>query len=116
MENDAFLAALRSLADRIRKSLCQRSKAGQAPRGEDLEEHHLEALRSALAGMDIAATNRLIVKYLELPLNERAKKTLSDIENHILLFDYDKAIEKIDSFAEDGGKQGHVPNYRKVTA
>jgi hypothetical protein len=34
---------------------------------------------------------------MELPLNEKARKTLSDIENHILMFDYDKAVEKIDS-------------------
>ncbi|MDR1579142.1 MAG: response regulator, partial [Synergistaceae bacterium] len=105
--NGAFLAALNSLSRDIRKSLGRRAAGRQTPRGEDLTQSQIETLRSALAGVDIAAANRLIVEYSALPLNERARKILSDIENHVLMFDYDKAAETIDFFAEsDGGQNG----------
>jgi hypothetical protein len=97
-ENGAFLAVLRNLAEDIRESLGRWTAARQTPQGEDLAGRQLEALRSALTGMDIAAANRLVTEYSALSLNGRARKTLSDIENHILLFDYDKAVEAIDSF------------------
>jgi CheY-like chemotaxis protein len=95
--NGAFLAALRDLAEDIRKSLGRRAAGRQTPQGEDLTQPQIETLRSALAGMDIAAANRLIIEYSALPLSERARKTLSDIENHVLMFDYDKAAEIIDA-------------------
>jgi CheY-like chemotaxis protein len=100
MENGAFLESLGDLADNIRKSLERQAAARQSPAGEGLTGRQLEALRRALTGMDIGEANRLIVKYSALPLNERSRKTLSDVENHVLLFDYDKAIEAMGSFAE----------------
>jgi CheY-like chemotaxis protein len=95
-ETGAFLASARKLAGDIRNSL-KRVAASKRQEGEDLTQLQMEALRSALTGMDIAAANRLIFEYTALPLGENAKKILSDIENHVLLFDYDKAIEKIDA-------------------
>jgi PAS domain S-box-containing protein len=97
MENGAFLAALRNLADSIIKTLEHLASAKPARQVRDLEPPQLEALRTAITGMDIAAASRLVIEYSALPLNERALKNLSDIENHILLFDYDKAVEIIDS-------------------
>ncbi|MDR1874755.1 MAG: response regulator [Synergistaceae bacterium] len=93
-ETGAFLSGLCALRDSIQKSLGQ-SLPEPSQDGEDLTEDQMETLRSALTGMDIAAANRLVVEYMALPLNQRARKDLSELENHILLFDYDKAIEKI---------------------
>jgi CheY-like chemotaxis protein len=96
-ETGAFLEALRGLSGDIRKSLGRR-QSGQSPQGGvGLTKPQMETLRSALADMDIAAANRLMVEYMALPLSESARRNLSDIENHVLMFDYDKAIEKIDS-------------------
>jgi signal transduction histidine kinase/CheY-like chemotaxis protein/HPt (histidine-containing phosphotransfer) domain-containing protein len=94
-ETDAFLSATRALADNIRGALEQ--KPAEQADGDDLTELQLATLRSALTDMDIASANRLIAEYMKLQLNGNARRALSDIENHILLFDYDKAIEKIDS-------------------
>ncbi|MDR1510375.1 MAG: transporter substrate-binding domain-containing protein [Synergistaceae bacterium] len=104
-ENGAFLDALSKLAKGIRKSLDHRAATGQTPQSEDLTQSQIETLRVALTGMDIAAANRLILEYSALPLNERARKILSDIENHVLMFDYDKAAETIDSFAGNIGEK-----------
>jgi hypothetical protein len=95
-ETGTFLAALRDLADNIQKSQGQR--LAESAEGEDLTKLQMETLRSALVSMDIAAVNRLIVEYTTLPLNEKARKNLSVIENHILMFDYDEAVEKIYNF------------------
>jgi hypothetical protein len=64
-----------------------------------LTRFQLEALRSALANMDIAAVNRIILEYAALPLSKNARRVLSDIENHVLLFDYDKALETMDALS-----------------
>jgi PAS domain S-box-containing protein len=96
-KNGAFLAALRDLADNIRKTLEQRTAAKRTQQSLELDAGRMEALRSAITSMDIAAASRLIIEYSALPLSERAMKALSDIENHVLLFDYDKAVEKIDA-------------------
>jgi CheY-like chemotaxis protein len=95
-ETGAFLASARELADNIRNSL-KRANASRKQEGEDLTQLQMETLRSALADMDIVTTNKLILEYASLPLSDDARKILTNIENHILLFDYDKAIEKIDA-------------------
>jgi HPt (histidine-containing phosphotransfer) domain-containing protein len=95
-ETGAFLAALRVLTDNIQKLLGRRLTEAGPQNGEDLTKAQMETLRSALDGTDITTANRLIVEYMALPLNGKAMHDLSDIENHILMFDYDKAIEKID--------------------
>jgi seryl-tRNA(Sec) selenium transferase len=94
-ETGTFLAALRDLADNIQKSQGQRF--AESEEEGNLTKLQMETLRSALISMDITAVNRLTVEYMTLALNEKARKTLSDIENHILMFDYDKAIEAIDA-------------------
>jgi HPt (histidine-containing phosphotransfer) domain-containing protein len=97
-ETDAFLASARGLIRGIRNAL-KREDASERQDGEDLTRPQLEALREALACMDIAAVNRLILEYADLPLGNNARKALSDIENHVLLFDYDKAIEAMDALS-----------------
>jgi signal transduction histidine kinase/CheY-like chemotaxis protein/HPt (histidine-containing phosphotransfer) domain-containing protein len=94
-ETGEFLAAIRDLTGNIQKSLGQRMS--NTAEGENLTKLQMETLRSMLVSMDVAAANRLIVEYMVLPLNDKARRILSDIENHILLFDYDKAIERIDA-------------------
>ncbi|MDR3163997.1 MAG: response regulator [Synergistaceae bacterium] len=98
-ETGAFIASARMLICNIRDSL-ERSNASRRQGSDDLTRPQMEALRSALAAMDIAAANRLILEYSNLPLGKNSREILSEIENHVLMFDYDKAIEKIDALAE----------------
>ena len=95
-ETGAFLASARELASGIRHSI-KRDDSGCPQDGEDLTYYLIEPMRHALKSMDITSANRLIVEYYSLNLNERARKNMSEIENHILMFDYDKAIEIMDS-------------------
>ncbi|MDR0648980.1 MAG: response regulator [Synergistaceae bacterium] len=95
-ETGAFLASARELASGIRHSI-KRDDSGCPQGGEDLTYSLIEPLRHALKSMDVTSANRLIVEYYSLNLNERARKNMSEIENHILMFDYDKAIEIMDS-------------------
>ncbi|MDR1510374.1 MAG: response regulator [Synergistaceae bacterium] len=94
-ETGAFLVSAHELVYNIRNSL-KRADASRRREGGDLTQAQMEALRSALTSMDIAAANRLILEYAALPLSGKARKTLSDIENSVLMFDYEKAIEIID--------------------
>ncbi|MDR1021151.1 MAG: response regulator [Synergistaceae bacterium] len=105
LETGAFLAFARELTGSIRNSMKLNGARGRQ-NGEDLTQSRIEPLRSALECMDISAANRLIVEYSALPLNERARKTLSDIENHVLMFDYDKAVEIMDSIYSGQGRGG----------
>jgi CheY-like chemotaxis protein/HPt (histidine-containing phosphotransfer) domain-containing protein len=98
METGAFLASAHGLTCGIRNALKREVASGRQD-GEDLTRPQLEALRSALACTDIAAVNRLILEYADLPLSKNARKALSNIENHVLLFDYDKAIETMDALS-----------------
>jgi chemotaxis protein histidine kinase CheA len=97
-ETGAFLASARELTRCIRNALKREDASGRQD-GEDLTRPQLEALRSALARTDIAAVNRLMQEYAALPLGTNARKVLSDIENHVLLFDYDKATEAMDALS-----------------
>jgi CheY-like chemotaxis protein len=97
-ETGAFLTSARGLTCGIRNALKREVASGRQD-GEDLTRPQLETLREALTYMDIATVNRLILEYADLPLGNNARKTLSDIENHVLLFDYDKAIETMDALS-----------------
>jgi HPt (histidine-containing phosphotransfer) domain-containing protein len=100
-ETGAFLASAYGLIGSIRNALQREDSSGrqEGQEGENLTRSQLEALRSALANMDIAMVNRLVLEYAALPLSKNAKKALSDIENHVLLFDYDKALETMDALS-----------------
>jgi signal transduction histidine kinase len=58
---------------------------------------HLDKLRTALTNMDIEAVNRMLRNYLSIALDSKTKEMITKIEEHILLFEYDQAVEKINS-------------------
>ena len=55
----------------------------------------LEALKAALAELDIEAVNKILLNYASMSLDIKTKELISEVEQHILMFEYDKAIEKI---------------------
>jgi hypothetical protein len=39
--------------------------------------------------------NDLLIKYVTMPLEPKMRSIVSEIEQHILMFEYEKALEKI---------------------
>jgi CheY-like chemotaxis protein len=62
----------------------------------EINPRQLEDLKTALANMDIEAVNRLLLTFAEMPLDEKTKSSVAELEQLILMFEYEKAIEKID--------------------
>ena len=62
---------------------------------EDIPELRLEILKTALEEMDVEAINRMLVTFAGLSLDSETKARISEVEEHILMFEYDKAITKI---------------------
>jgi HPt (histidine-containing phosphotransfer) domain-containing protein len=90
-----LLRQLRRLLEDIQAALDSR-RAETAESG-DLSVLGLEKLRSALLGMDIQTVNSLLLEYAALPLKGAMKKNISDIEQYILMFEYDKAVDYINT-------------------
>jgi CheY-like chemotaxis protein len=62
-----------------------------------LSGSQLEAIKTALIDMDIATVNELLMECMGSALNDDARSKLLEIENDILLFEYESAIAKIDA-------------------
>jgi len=98
--NDNFYTELKQLLFNIKPAL-----AAYDARGTDLisDEHdelikkELAILASALEVYDIVATNKSIDTLLRIAKTEEKKKAIRDISQHLLLFEYDKAMEIIKS-------------------
>jgi hypothetical protein len=57
--------------------------------------------------MDITAVNKLLAGYMSMPMDEGLRETVSEIERHVLMFEYDEAVKKIDLLlSRDSGKGG----------
>ena len=65
----------------------------------DVSSLQLETLKKALADMDIEAVNKMLLDYAGLSLDAKTKDIMSEVEQHILMFDYEKAIEKINELS-----------------
>jgi signal transduction histidine kinase/CheY-like chemotaxis protein/HPt (histidine-containing phosphotransfer) domain-containing protein len=69
-----------------------KSSSGQTPK---INAHDLEKLKKSLGRMDIATVNDILMDLLAMPLDQNTKSLISEIEQDVLLFEYDMAIEKI---------------------
>jgi CheY-like chemotaxis protein len=77
------------------KSELEKYKAKTGEETEAIPGLRLEILRKALDEMDVEAINRILVTFSSLSLGSEIKAKIAEVENHILLFEYDKAIDKI---------------------
>jgi signal transduction histidine kinase/CheY-like chemotaxis protein/HPt (histidine-containing phosphotransfer) domain-containing protein len=67
------------------------------PRKEmDLALLHLDILKKAIIALDIDSVNKLLVGYLSMSLSSDIKAKVDLIEQHILMFEYEKAVGIID--------------------
>ena len=89
---------VRALINNIEAVLKQR-EAEDGRELSDVSSLQLEALKKALAEMDIEAVNKILLDYAGLSLDSRTKDIISEVEQHILMFEYEKAIEKINELS-----------------
>jgi signal transduction histidine kinase/DNA-binding response OmpR family regulator/HPt (histidine-containing phosphotransfer) domain-containing protein len=97
-QSGAFLAALGELVSDIRAALDKWTDTAAPAEPAGTFARKLEALRAALSDMDIQAVNALLAEYTETPLDAETRETVVNIEQHILMFEYDEAIKVIDAF------------------
>jgi signal transduction histidine kinase/CheY-like chemotaxis protein len=90
-----LLENVRILTDNIKNAVA-RHTAEDSRKLSDVAALNLDALKTALAGMDMEAVNKLLLEYAGLSLDSETKSKIAEVEQHILMFEYDKAIEKID--------------------
>jgi CheY-like chemotaxis protein len=55
----------------------------------------LEILKTALKEMDVEAVNRMLITFAGLSLDNQTRALIAEVEEQILMFEYEKAIEKI---------------------
>ena len=90
-KNDELLENLRTLSANIKAAANQRDSEGGG-----LTVLCLETLRSALSEMDIEAVNKMLLEYSSLSLDNQTREIVAELEQHILMFEYDEAVKKID--------------------
>jgi hypothetical protein len=91
-----LLDRLRVLQDAIGAAVADTPDAGADGEAADFSALELPALREALVNMDTEAVNARLKGYAALSLNREARDLADAIEQDILLFEYEKAIEKTD--------------------
>jgi signal transduction histidine kinase/CheY-like chemotaxis protein/HPt (histidine-containing phosphotransfer) domain-containing protein len=104
-KNGIFLEKLQILRDSIADTLDFSDKEEEeTEKTEEAEDAgtafstlDLEGFREALINMDTGLVNRKLAEYGEAVLQKQVRNCIDDIEQDILLFEYDKAIEKIDA-------------------
>ena len=85
---------VRALINNIRAVL-DRHEAEDDRERIDVSALHLNSLKKALIDMDVEAMNRMLLEYAGLSLDTKTKEIIAEVEQHILMYDYDMAIEKI---------------------
>jgi HPt (histidine-containing phosphotransfer) domain-containing protein len=91
-----FLEQLRITTEAITAVLDRYSEA-ESTGGTDLSALELNALKEALIAFDIEAVNLFIKNCTNTSMNARTREFMREIEQYILLFEYEKAIERIDA-------------------
>jgi CheY-like chemotaxis protein len=92
-KTDELLGTLRVLTSGI-EAVVQKA-AEDNEKSSDLALLRLELLTAALADMNIEAVNKMLLEYAGLPLDSKTRGIIAEIEELILLFEYDKAIQKV---------------------
>jgi CheY-like chemotaxis protein len=84
-----------TLIENIRTALTEAELPGSAET-MDTSALKLEVLKNALQKMDIETVNKMLLEYANLSLNAQTKDMISELEDCILMFEYENAIKKIE--------------------
>ena len=80
------------------KAIVEKHEIKENPEDSEISALRLETLKTALEEMDIEAVNRILLVFTGLSLDKETKEKISEIEQLVLMFEYEKAIEKINEF------------------
>jgi HPt (histidine-containing phosphotransfer) domain-containing protein len=97
-----FLEDLKTLTANISEFIARTSSAAGVPGEIDISALHFDALKEALINMDIETVNKIMLEYSVMPLDANTKDLVNKIKEDILLFEYDKAVEKIQTTFREG--------------
>jgi hypothetical protein len=99
-ETGPFLAGLAALTENINnalKALAGRRGGASGSGRNGLAAVPFHDLKKALLDMDTETVSRIMAACAGLPLDGDARRLIGEIREHILLFEYDRAVEKIDT-------------------
>ncbi|MDR1180254.1 MAG: response regulator [Spirochaetales bacterium] len=91
-----LLRDIAALTSNIHTATASAQTGGAPPEQTDISILRLDDLRQAIASMDIDSVNKMLIEYLSIPMDRNTKDNIDKIEQHILMFEYDHALEIID--------------------
>jgi signal transduction histidine kinase/CheY-like chemotaxis protein len=96
-----LLSGVMALTNNIHIVLAARQKAPEFQDETDVSLLHLDLLKKAIIALDIDSVNKILVEYLSIPMDSETKARVNLIEQHILMFEYNKAVEVIDQMLKE---------------
>jgi CheY-like chemotaxis protein len=93
-----LLENLHTLTDNIYTVLNQHIGETEARTGMTISKPQLQVLKDALIKMDIEMVNKLFMEYSFSHMTIQTRNIITEIEKDVLMFEYEKAIEKIDFY------------------
>jgi signal transduction histidine kinase/CheY-like chemotaxis protein len=91
-----LLKDITALTNNIHSALAVRQTEQEVRGATDLSLLHLDTLKKAIIALDIDSVNKALLEYLSISMDSETKAKIDEIEQHVLMFEYDKAIEVID--------------------
>jgi HPt (histidine-containing phosphotransfer) domain-containing protein len=91
-----FLERLQTLTENITTVIARHNEAEETE-DADLFTLKLHTLKEALAAFNIEAVNLFMKNCMNMPMSAKTRESMREIEQYILLFEYEKAIERIDA-------------------
>jgi signal transduction histidine kinase/CheY-like chemotaxis protein/HPt (histidine-containing phosphotransfer) domain-containing protein len=96
-KTEPFLLQMQKLTENITAALAQYAAERESAEIIAPSLLGLDALKEALIGMNIEAVDKLMKEYKAMSLDAKTKDLIDEIEQYILLFEYEKAITRIDT-------------------
>jgi HPt (histidine-containing phosphotransfer) domain-containing protein len=97
-----LITETQELAEQIKKALQQGAPASAETPGEFRYAPRFDTLRAALAGSDYLMVNQELKRLSALPLDPFCRELIETMEKDVLLFEYEKAAERLDKAADAG--------------
>jgi hypothetical protein len=93
----SFLDLLQKLTENISAALTQYIAERKDAKTVALPQLKLDSLKEALKEMDVEAADKLMKEYKTMSLDTKTQELINELEQYILLFEYEKAMARIDS-------------------
>jgi signal transduction histidine kinase/CheY-like chemotaxis protein/HPt (histidine-containing phosphotransfer) domain-containing protein len=91
-----LLSDIMAITNNIHIAAAERQADSEPQKETDLSLLRLDLLKKAIIALDIDSVNKILVEYLSMPMDSETKVKVDAIEQNILMFEYEKAIELID--------------------